>query len=77
MESWSPAQLANSLPANDIAAFVSDGRCSFVGTFDQGVAELQSDGSVRPIDVEGNPHVNALAIAVPLMAFLLGPTKQA
>ena len=59
---WRKARFVESLPANDIAAFVSDGTRSFVGTFDQGVAELRADGTVRTLGTGGNPHVNALAI---------------
>lgn len=59
--SWKQARFNASLPANDIAAFVTDGKRSYVGTFDHGVAQLRA-GRVTPLDVEGDPHVNALAI---------------
>lgn len=59
--SWAKAELANSLPANDIAAFVSDGTQTYVGTFDQGVARLRK-GRFEKIATRHDPHVNALAL---------------
>jgi len=72
---WHKARLAESLPANDIAAFVSDGKRSFVGTFDHGVAELLADGSVRSIPLKTSPHVNALAIDQKTGALWIGTSS--
>lgn len=69
---WKSVRFNESLPANDIAAFVSDGERSFIGTFDQGVAELGADGSVRAVHKSGDPHVNALAIDAKSGALWIG-----
>ena len=59
--SWRLAKLEQGLPANDIAAFVSDGVHTYAGTFEQGVAKLEN-GHFVPLKIEIDPHVNALAI---------------
>ncbi len=59
--SWDRAQLQSGAPANDIAALVSDGTRTYLGGFDKGVSVLQGDRFV-PVDIDIDPHVNALAI---------------
>ncbi len=58
---WAQVELKSSLPGNDIAAFVSNGTESYVGTFDHGVAKLVN-GRFEAIGTKHDPHVNALAL---------------